>query len=47
MILSPRDLGLTLCGNGCDGHLLVEQVLVGDLGESALGENVEAEVAVR
>jgi hypothetical protein len=46
-MLSPRDLGLTLCGDGCDGHLLVDQALVSDLGESALGENVEAEVAVR
>src|SRR5215217_6431562 len=45
LILSPRDLGLTLCGDGGDGHLLVDQVLVGDLGESALGESVEAEVA--
>jgi len=45
LILSPRDLGLTLCGDGGDGHLLVDGVLVGDLGESALGENVEAEVA--
>ena len=45
LILSPRDLGLTLCGDGGDGHLLVCGVLVCDLGEAALGKDVEAKVA--
>ena len=38
-------MGWTLCGDGGDGHLLVDGVLVGDLGESAFGEDVEGEVA--
>src|SRR5215212_11597039 len=45
LIRSPRDLDWTLCGDGGDGHLRVFRVLVGDLGEAAFGEDVQADVA--
>ena len=35
----------TLCGDGGDGHLLVAGVVVGDLGEAALSEDLQAKVA--
>jgi hypothetical protein len=38
-------LGWTLCGDGGDGHLRVGGVRVGDLGEAAFGEDVQADVA--
>jgi hypothetical protein len=36
----------TLCGGDGDGHLLVVRVPVADLGQAALGEDVEPEVAL-
>ena len=40
-------LGWTLCGDGGDGHLRVCGVRVGDLGEAAFGEDVQADVAAQ
>jgi hypothetical protein len=42
---STRSCFWTLCGDGGDSHLLVCGVLVCDLDETALGEDVETQVA--